>query len=239
MNYPAYPSPKTDNVMPEGYNGKAHVADLMKVAAELQALGLYPVPKRAGDKIAHWKFWMKKDGHVPLEPTEENLAEYLPHSDIDGLILAVGKSLGGRLVVLDIDPSGDHSHAEDTYHQIQTLSPTGYVVATPSNGLHLYYRLPDGVPTLKPTTRTYWDNLDIRAKNSLIGLQGSFQQYGEDKAAKKGVAVNHVGYYRRLRDEHSNYAVIPVMAQELYDKLWNAQNPVKPTSPTEIGAPGG
>jgi len=222
-----------DNVKPDGFNGKASVETLLKLASGFQTAGLYPVPKRAGDKIAHWKFWMKRDGHVPLEVNDENLREYLPHSDIDGLILAVGKSANSRLVVLDIDPAGDHASGRDTYVAIQALSPTNYVVATPSNGLHLYYILPDEVPTLKPTTKVHWQNLDIRAKNSLIGLPGSFQQY-TDKAEKKGVAYGHVGYYRRLHD--GDYSHIPVMGMALYQVLWQAQNPVHPTAPTEIGA---
>lgn len=223
----------TNNIKADGFNGKASIKELLKVASDLQALDLFPVPKKAGDKIAHWKFWMKRDGHVPLEPTQENLQDFLGHSDIDGLILAVGRSLAGRLVVLDLDPSGDHDLAADTYNQVQHLSPTRYVVATPSNGLHLYYLLPEGVPQLKPTTKVHWGNLDIRAKNSLIGLPPSFQQYTE-KAEKKGVAYGHVGYYRRLDD--GDYTVIPQMGTELYNLLYAAQNPVKAVSPEQIGA---
>ena len=232
MQYPRYPDPKIDNVKPSNYNGKQPVSRLIELAKEFQALGLYPVPKKAGDKIAHWKFWMKKNEHIPLEPTEENLNTWLPRSDIDGLILAVGKSLNGRLAVLDLDPAGDHLAAETTYNEIQRLSPTGFVITTPSNGLHLYYRLPEGVEPLKPTTRVHWQNLDIRAKNSLIGLPGSFQQYTE-KADKKGVHYGHVGYYRRLVDvEGANYSQIPTMSMELYTLLWKAQNPDRPQGST-------
>lgn len=235
MSFPQYPQPKTDNIKPDGYNGKLDVPTLLALAESFQKLGLFAVPKKAGDKIAHWKFWMKRDGHVPLEPTEANLREWLPHTDIDGLILAVGRSLNGRLAVLDLDPAGDHSKARATYEEIQALSPTGFVVTTPSNGLHLYYRLPEGVEPLKPTTRVHWQNVDIRAKNSLIGLPGSFQQY-TDKAEKKGVAYGHVGYYRRLVGvEGASYESIPTMSLELYKLLWEAQNPQK-TNTVSVGA---
>ncbi len=236
MAYPKYPTPITSNIKPEGWNGKLRLEQMLDLTHEFQALDLYPVPKRAGDKIAHWKFWMKRDGHVPLEVNDENLRLYLPNSDIDGLILSVGKSRNGRLVVLDLDPAGDHRQAEITYEEIQALSPTGFVVATPSNGLHLYYILPEGVPALKPTVHVHWSNLDIRAKNSLIGLPGSFQQY-TDKAEKKGVEYGHVGYYRRLKDDPgADYSNIPVMSEKLYQLLYEAQNPVKATDATDIGA---
>lgn len=236
MTYPAYPAPAPDNVKPDGFNGKLKVDRLIELTQEYQALGLYPLPKKTGKKVAHWQFWMKRDGHVPLDVTEENLRAYLPRNDIDGLILAVGRSNSGRLVVLDLDPAGDHESARATYDAVQLLSPTGYVVATPSNGLHLYYLLPPEVPALKPTTKVHWQNLDVRCKNSMAALPGSFQQY-TDEAEHKGVAHGHVGYYRRLvGDPNADYTSIPVMATQLYDILWNAQNPVKPTTPEEFGA---
>ena len=236
ITYPEYPTPITDNTMPEDWNGKLAIERLVGLAREFQEIGLYPVPKRAGKKVAHWKFWMKRDGHIPLEVNDENLRSYLGHADIDGLILAVGKSCNGRLVVLDIDPAGDHHAGADTYNQIQALSPTPFVIATPSNGLHLYYTLPPEVPALKPTTKVHWDNLDVRSKNSLIGLPGSFQRY-TDKAEVKGVAYGHIGYYRRLpHDPHSDYHHIPTMSLPLYNLLWEAQNPIRATSTEEIGA---
>lgn len=237
MNYPAYPEPAQSNVFPPNTNRKAPVPTLLSLAEDFQALGLYVVPKRTGEKIAHWKFWMKKENHVPLEPAHDNLLQYLSRNDTDGLILAVGKSQGGRLVVLDIDPAGVHMHGSSTYRDVQELSPTGYVVATPGNGLHLYYLLPEGVPQLKPTTHVHWDNLDIRAKNSLIGLPGSYQQYLGERAEKKGVQSGHIGVYRRLHeDPFSDYSHIPTMSDALYQLLWAAQNPVRTTTPSTVGA---
>jgi Bifunctional DNA primase/polymerase, N-terminal/DEAD/DEAH box helicase/Primase C terminal 2 (PriCT-2) len=236
MLYPAYPQPNIDNVKAEGYTHKYETEALIRYALQLQGMGFYPVPKRTGAKIAHWKFWMKKNGHVPLDVTEETLREWLPRRDVDGLILAVGKSMNGRLVVLDIDPAGDHVTGEATYHAIQELSPTGYVIVTPSNGLHLYYLLPDGVEPLKPTSKVVWDNLDIRGKNSLIGLPGSYQQY-TDTASRKGVAYGHVGSYHTVRDlVGSNYDVVPTMSMELYQKLLDAQTIKKATTPVATGA---
>lgn len=236
MLYPAYPQPHIDNVRAEGFTKKHDTNALVEYALKLQRQGFYPVPKRAGAKIAHWKFWMKRDGHIPLDVNEDTLRQWLPHQDIDGLILAVGKSFSGRLVVLDIDPAGDHVKGEATYHAIQELSPTGYVIATPSNGLHLYYLLPDGVEQLKPTSKVVWDNLDIRGKNSLIGLPGSYQQY-TDTASRKGVAYGHVGSYRTVRDlVGSNYDVVPTMTIELYNLLHEAQTIKKATHPVATGA---
>lgn len=234
--YPQYPAPVVGNVQPDGFNAKISVDRLIEVVHEFQALDLYPVPKKAGDKIAWWPYWMKRDGHVPLEVNDENLRRDLPKPQVDGIILSVGKSLNGRLVVLDLDPAGDHVKAEAVYHEIQCLSPTRFVIVTPANGLHLYYRLPDDVPQLKPTTGVHWDVLDIRAKTSLIGLPGSFQQY-TDKAEKKGVQYGHIGYYRRLHnDPEADYTAIPTLSKELYDLLYSAQNPVRATAPEEIGA---
>lgn len=219
-----YPIPATDNVKPAGFNGKQSVEKLLQLALDLHSRGLYAVPKKTGDKIAHWKFWMKKDGHVPLVPNEENLRAWLPKPEIDGFILAVGRSLDGRLAVLDIDPHNDHTEGAATFNAIQALSPSGYVFATPGNGVHIYYQLPEGAPALKPANSRVWGNADIRCKNSLLGLEGNYQQY-TDKAEKKGVAYGHVGYYRRVDD--GDYSSIPFMSHELYQVLWEAQNKKK------------
>src|SRR5258706_85071 len=171
--YPTIPQP---NVQPIGFSGKLSTEENISIWKSLVAVDLAAIPKVYNDKRAHWKFWMKeKNGHVPLIPNEENLREWLPKPDVDGFILAIGRSLDGRLVVLDIDPHGDHITGEDTFNKIQTLSPSDYVFATPGNGIHIYYKLPEGAPPLKPANSKVWENTDIRCKNSLLGLEGNYQ----------------------------------------------------------------
>lgn len=224
--YPEYPEPAPANVKPVGFNGKLPPAELAQLILEYRAIGLYALPKKTGAKIAHWRFWMKRDGNVPLETTDANLKRFLPDAGIDGIILHTGLSCAGRLAVVDIDPAGNHAEGQATYNAVQQLSPTNFVFATAGNGLHLYYILPADVPALKPSSKVHWSNLDIRAKNALAVLPGSYQQYVGEAAAHKGVADGHVGYYRHIPG--GDYTQIPTMSVELYNLLWDAQNPVKP-----------
>lgn len=229
-----YPEIITDNVRPPNYSAKMPLDELLKVWREQSSSGLYVVPKVTGDKRAHWRFWAKKNGNIPLIPTEDNLKEWLPRTDIDGFITVVGRSNNGRLVVLDIDTGDSLDKAKETFNKIQQLSPSEYVHGTPSNGAHIYYLLPEGAEQLRPGAHVHFENLDIRCKNSLIGSVGSYQQYTGQKAQGKGVADGHVGYYRRVAD--GQYDTIPEMSHELYQLLWEAQNKGKATGDVRTAA---
>lgn len=232
-----YPDPKTDNIQPEGFNAKARVETMMRIAHEFQQIGLKVLPKATVNKRPHWEFWMKRDGHVRLEPTDENLEKFLPRSDVNGLALSVGESCDGRLIVLDIDPAGDHVAGKKTYDEIQALSPSDFVITTPSNGVHIYYLMPPDMPRMKQGSHVHWNNLDTRcAGASTVVFISSFVQYVGEYAAHKGVSDGHVGYYQRVQG--GDYSHVPVMTQALYDVLVAATKTRKtlPAAPSAVSA---
>jgi hypothetical protein len=105
----------------------------------------------------------------------------------------VGIACGpSNLVVLDLDaPGGEHTETSTVAHGADTLARLAreaqgknyplpddtFCVATPSSGLHLYYRAPTGV-TLRNTSGAAGELVDSRASGGYIVAAGSIRPEG-------------------------------------------------------------
>lgn len=216
MNYrshPLYPPPRF-NI--QHNHPKMNIADLMRVYDELTSVGLYVIPKQATKKIPVWQFWKKEDRQT-LRDRKEAM-EYQLRDDVSGWCVATGLQ-SGRVVVLDFDSAEIIKYGLDpsnVYENVQNLSETLFVLKSPSNGVHLYYRLSDTqemVGNIHPPVR----GIDVRGEGGQVVTLGGYNLYEGADAEKKGVPSGHVGTYEKVT--FGEYSNIPVMSDELYTWL--------------------
>lgn len=221
-SYPQYPLP-VHRVTTKGEYEKLPLVELMDIYDEFTALGLYLVPKRHNKKIPVWQFWEKTDDKLNNIVGSRNEAlEWQRRSDVSGWCVVCG-DLSQRLVVLDFDTTEIIKHGVDPvnlYEVIQSMSPNGFVLRSPANGVHIYYRLEDHQAMIgnnKPPVQ----GMDVRGKGGQVVTLGGFNRYDntstDNYADKKGVPDGHSDTYRKL--DFGEYDTIPVMSDELYEWL--------------------
>jgi hypothetical protein len=212
--YPNYPQPVV-NI--SDIDLKYPLDNNMQLYDEMTSVGLYVIPKHIDGltKKPLYPFWNKKDGKLVDVLHDRDRAEALQsRSDVSGWCVVAGE-LSDNLVVVDLDPAeiirnGDSPR--EVYVRIQEMSPTRFVLATPANGVHLYYR------TNQPAGNRAGKGVDVRGEGGYVVAQGGFNRY-TDRAEHKGVEFNHTQTYRKL--PHGRYDDIPQMSDELYAWLYN------------------
>lgn len=214
--YPQYPEPKESCHEPD-YSPR----DLAVFFDEMKAVGLYVLPKAARGKFPVKEFWTKDENTGEflnkLISRNEALA-WQSKASVSGWCVVTGV-LSGRLVVIDFDTAEIVRAGLDPvvlYERIQKMCPTAYAVRTPANGVHLFYRIPDGLP-LPGNLKMPFRGVDFRGEGGQVVSQGSFNRYTGRNAAKKGVKPGHTASYEKL--PFGRYDFIPIMSLELYKFL--------------------
>lgn len=165
----------------------------------LTAAGCLVVPKRREDKIplGAWKQYRPETYTQALSDQERE--------DVSGWCVITGY---GRVFVIDLDVKAIQdggNEAEAVYANLQALSPTAFVLATPSNGVHLYYLIPEGLELLTNSHTPGIAGVDARGVGGQVVSLGGFNHYEntEDKpnyCETKGVPNGHTSDYGMLDD---------------------------------------
>lgn len=218
MPYPNYPRLKP-HILPFGEYPKLDITRLMQIYDELTAVGLYVIPKRRTDKIPVRDYWRTDN---PKIATRESVQQDQKSADVSGWCVATGER-SNRVVVLDFDTHDIEQQGIDPwvmYMWVQGTSETGFVLASPAGGIHLYYRIPDHLDMIgndSPPVK----GIDLRGHGGQVVTMGGFNRYDDtaskSKASDKGVPSGHCATYEKLPD--GEYDSIPEMSQELYDWL--------------------
>ncbi len=219
--FPLYPR-LTPHILPFGEYEKLDLTDLMAIYDELTALGLYVMPKLATSKVPHRNYW---GGEVRLDDRKQALRDQ-QSEDISGWCVAAGDR-SDRLIVLDFDTKAIEAAGyipADLYLWVQSISPSAFVLGSPSGGCHVYYKLPaefEMIGNVSPPVK----GLDVRGNKGQVVTLGGFNRYDNTasvhEADKKGVPSGHSATYSKL--EGGDYSAIPEMSKALYDWLTSTQ----------------
>lgn len=208
--YPEYPSKLPKRFTPFSSEELSGYYELLKNA------GCFVMPRVAGQKLPHPDFWRKGSTAV------------LEAYDAYGLNGYCVKC--GDVYVIDLDPQAIRESGGDpvqVYHQLQNLSPTSFVIVTPTLGVHLYYRIPEGYELLTNAAPPI-KGVDARGKGGFVLSLGCVNVYYDEYADKKGVENGYSGAYDLV--EGGVYHVIPTMTDALYEFI---QQPRRPNRPKE------
>lgn len=216
---PLYPR-LIPHILPYGEYQKQDLTDLMAIYDELTSLGLYVMPKRRTMKVPHRAYW---EGGVEVKIDDRRQALRDQQSeDISGWCVAAGLR-SDRLIVLDFDTKSIEAAgyvAADLYLWVQSISPSGFVLGSPSGGCHIYYRLPERfemIGNASPPVK----GLDVRGQGGQVVTMGGYNRYDDtaskSQATDKGVPSGHSDTYRKL--EGGDYSQIPEMTETLYNWL--------------------
>lgn len=225
MQYPHYPMPKENRTPPGTYPKDAH-RDIMSSYDAMTSLGLQLLPKQYNDKLPVFKFWRKDDQAVP---TRSSVDKAQQSAEVSGWCVRCGEA-SNRLLVIDLDTNDILTGGNDPsflYERIQEMSCSGFVLGTPANGVHLYYRIPDDLEMLGNSAPAI-QGLDVRGEGGQVVSLNGYNRYDNEvdklKADSKGVVDGHTASYTKL--PYGNYSYIPTMSKELHEWL-TADRPEK------------
>lgn len=206
-----------------------NVGDLVRWYDTLTNVGLHPIPKSTLDKR-------------PLEQymsggfSRDKIVEVITSGQSDGWFIYPSQEPDVSLMVIDMDVAdirGGGNDPEALYNQLQALSPTNFVLYTPSGGVHLYYRLGDTDEVIERVNpRRDIRGLEIRTRAIGIGV-ASFcgaTQYSAGKAKKKGVRDGFVGSYDPA--PYGDYGSLPFVSAGLLAFLRGGENTPDPSPRT-------
>lgn len=233
MLYPEFPR-ATENPTPKGYYPKDDLNDIMETYDEFISLGLQPLPKQYNKKLPDFRFW-EKDSKPDF--SRDNILNTQSRNDISGWCLRCGHA-SNRLFVIDIDTNEVIKAGNDPvllYEQIQARSLTKFVLKTPSNGVHMYYRIPSDKEMLGNSAPPI-SGLDVRGEGGQVVTLHGYNRYDNtaDKlyAEHKGVVDGHTAAYEKM--QYGDYTHIPDMSDELYEWLIETQPQKRPKTKTQI-----
>lgn len=133
----------------------------------MSQMGLHLVPMRTDGSKAPRIKWRDEDSATP-ERFDELTATF-PETTAWGLLC--GRS---ELLVIDIDRHGDSDGFEalgSVYLDLLLDDPL--VVTTPSNGEHLYFRLPEGVTQRSVPSPKWYTGVDVKSAGGYVLAPGS------------------------------------------------------------------
>jgi hypothetical protein len=218
--YPQFPIPKYLPTAPGNYP-KYSYDELNAILMELSGLGLRVLPKKHDNKLPLWQFW-DKDEAPKQDYSATSLMRYQQRSNVSGWCVQTGE-ISGRLMVLDFDTEEIKRHGNDplqVYANVQEMSPTSFVLASPANGVHLYYRIPAEFGDMPGNVAPPVRGVDTRGEGGQVVTLGGFNRYDGGAASKKGVVDGHTATYEKLTD--GRYEVIPFMTRELFNWVMSA-----------------
>lgn len=233
MHYPQYPLPE-NNITPKGHYPKDDFLQVMRTWDELTALGLDVLPKQADKKLPVFRFWRKKktEGVTRKKAYNEQKKD-----NVSGWCIRCGVA-SNRLVVVDLDTAEliRNGHNPDhLYERIQSMSECAFVLHTPANGVHLYYRVPEHLEMLDNSAPAI-KGLDIRGEGGQVVSLHGYNRYDNTKdsmyAHDKGVVDGHTASYRKI--EYGKYDSIPEMSEELYEFIRKDKHEPRPKTTEQI-----
>lgn len=163
--------------------------------------GCEVIPRLKDSKLPHPDWWSKD-----RKPIADALT-YQAAQTVEGWCVKTG-----NIFVLDIDPHSLEQPLEETLEFLQKLSPTKFIIATPSGGYHLYYKVPEGVYLTNKTPPL--KGVDARGHGGYVVSLGSKITYG---ANNKGLPVGFTGEYKTV--EYGEYTTIPYLTKNLLNWL--------------------
>lgn len=212
-------------------NQHLDITALMNFYDKYTALGILLLPKTPNQKFPLAKYW-KNHEQITREKAEAD-----QHSTgYSGWCIVTGNA-SARLVALDFDTEAIRKSGNDpqqVFDGVQARSLSKFVIQTPSGGLHVLYRQPEG-QTVLTNSKTPVVGLDKRGDGGQIASFGSFYRYTGKDATNKGVAEGHGGFYTEVAD--ADYSFIPEMSDELY--TWLLPTDKKATSESFVKSPTG
>lgn len=229
---PEFPNPV------QGLEGNAYpkhdMGRLIEYYDLLSKAGCFVVAKRRTEKypVGNWK-------QLRLETYKRSQALIdQRRADVSGWCVITGY---GRVHVLDLDVKAICDGGNDplnVYAELQRLSPTAFVLATPANGVHLYYRIPEGLELLTNAHTPGIQGVDARGMGGQVVSLGGFNHYKNtedepDYCHRKGVPEGHTLDYALLDD--GDYSQIPEMTAELYALLTRDKEKTVSVSETPNG----
>ena len=219
MEYPKYPNANTlsDDTEPTQ-------AELTAIYDKYSRLGLYLAPKQSSTKMPDWYWWKKEYRH--LRRNRDEALEHQEQINNAGWCVITGER-SNRLLVIDIDPNDvrvNGNSPEQVYNEIQSMSSTQFVLRTPSNGVHLYYRIPTDKEMLTNDSPPI-KGVDARGEGGQVVFVGGYNTYEGDYARNKGVPDGHRATYTELAD--GRYHEIPEMNDTLYSWLLGSKKDTK------------
>lgn len=233
--YPQYPLDKAKGVTTDKFPHDT----LMGIWDEFSNVVPLLPKNRYGDgskaKTPHADFWsygslyrQTKANGGQVELPSRNIAEtYQLRNDVSGWCVPTGRE-GSRLLVIDLDPKSMTDETPlDFYERVQAISPTNFVTLSPSNGLHLFYRIPDDLPLWGGSAKNLPTGVDVRCKGGQVVFIGGINHYAD--GSKKGVPDGHRATYSKI--PYGFYDEIPEMTQALYDLVTKDRS--KPTKKQE------
>jgi hypothetical protein len=207
MSYPLYPTLRQTQTV-----DKLDYTTLKAIYEELTQLGLTLLPKKRTDKIPLAKYWVKLNRQ---EPTASNVLNDQLDTNVSGWCVKTG----GGYYVIDLDTQAIREGGNDpiqVYNQLQGMSFTGFVLDTPSAGVHMYYKLPEGVEPLT-NKKPRIIGVDARGEGGQVVTLGGFNRYTGTYATSKGVPDGYLQCYSKI--SNGDYSHIPIMSLELYNFL--------------------
>lgn len=191
---------------------KPSISELMAIYDELTAIGLQLLPKRYNQKFPVSEYWQK--GKVSgVDMSRQAMLKWQLSHDVCGWCVRTGRVYVVDMDTADIERSGQNP--ETLYDDIQELSESGFVLASPSGGVHIYYRIPDNLEVL-PNCKLF-PGVDGRGEGGQVVTIGGYNRYDGDDALKKAVPEGHYATYSKLK--FGIYNTIPVMSIGLYNHI--------------------
>lgn len=209
MNYPKYPQP-ISRITSSPIRAKDSMEEQYEHYNFLKKLGFAVIAKQRNGKIP-------TEGWKTAKLSPEYQLDLQERESASGWIVLTG-ARSKRLLVVDIDPAEllrSGQSPQELYEKLQGMSETSFVLATPANGVHLYYRIPEEyalLPNYTPMT-----GLDTRGEGGLVVSLGGYNFYAGEYATHKGVEDGHEAPYAKLPD--GCYDSVPLMSEEMYNFL--------------------
>lgn len=218
--YPTYPTKKAQGIDTDKLSQNVLMGIWDKYNTSLSLL-----PKNRNGKLVkfpHSDFWSYGKKYRPEKSSNEDILipdrslaeEYQGRYDVSGWCVQTGRE-DTRLLVVDLDPKSMTVNPVEYYERLQEMSPTEFVIQTPSNGLHLYYRIPTDRPLLSNTNGTLERGVDTRGVGGQVVFIGGVNYY--ENGADKGVPDGHRATYSEV--EYGYYDEVPEMTEALYAYL--------------------
>ena len=216
IQYPDYePNPTVLDFYPKvPYKEAVDIYDEFAVG-----LGLELLPKNRTSKVPVVSYWKRGAGRVSIPSAKSEQYK----DTVSGWCLRTGE-----IVVLDIDNYRlelNGLEPVDVYYEIMSKCPSNFIFATPTGGIHIYYRMPSNDNSnlngndnnqFEPIRNTtIYDGVDVRGYGGQVVFYGSYARYDGKYAKQKGVISGHLGRYSKVLG--ADYSNIPYLNSELYN----------------------
>lgn len=149
------------------------------------ALSFFPLTDNRKTPRSSWEIYQ----HRRPDAREIGNWIYLGHQNY-GIVTG---SISGNIIGIDLDPQ----KMEADLQEYAQRWPTGYIVRTPTGGLHLVYRVADDI-RIKTKADALGPGIDTRGEGGYLVAPGSTVTYIWKDAIKKNVPDGFTGTYEQI-----------------------------------------